>query len=989
MRFNYQVIKNVGLLMGIALALTASEADCFGQLPDWEFQLTDKSRFVRVSPTRWWAVRADGQIRKRPLQQVSVGNEPPFVVQDSYHGAYEYQLGGNSLKMRRVGTESWGNYFYNISGKLARLTPEPDIDESEPGAAALVNVELVNLNYGSAQLPPVTVYLKDGAGEEEWSEVAKGGTETLPAYPGNHFIFKWKTPQGPKVIDEYIVGDEPQQRHIIHMGNQLAERMVDGRELVFQYRHGDKSKLQYASQGHGQAKPHFRLQAIDQNSRYQWIAHHVVNDLVDGWALELKSSPGQFMGIDSGGNFAMLKLVSLTKTSAGKIDIDQVEPSALLKATWQLVPPLTGYRFNDKTTWVTEEAGLAFQNCWLMLESRITDSTNDGYLGKNQFGFVGCYGQHAFADQRKHRAMLPLDPVPWGKDANLAPAFKVIPSRSYAGWLRVEQPINPSSRSSMSGNLGEGFVGRLLANEVHSLTGFNILKMDPFDLQVHGQRDVAEYKKIFAPIDPNAPDSYYLEGDYRVPQCFFFKSVNRSQMEGSTSLFFSEKEVQKTMSLSVGVKGQAGNPQKSGAALGLQSKYSEKRRKVTSERRVARIKTKWAADFWLTIDKRNIKLDSPFVEYLLSSNRKFDGPADFYDLFERYGTHYALSTLYGGRSIEESFLEARSVMNSFEKSLEVSGQGEGAYKGVGGGANGSYSVGQMEASKLETSQENTQFLTSGGTGFGEMWDKGDSGNFAPIKVDLRPISEILRPELIDTNKFSRKLTEADVAKIDMIRSKSYQMLDRYLQERCTRIGNHSQEPKMFVASLDYIKCTQADDALNVNDHAPDLCGRLRLGAADYQQGRDPDWLFDNGTDVFSISDDDDYSLDKDQSLVGTDSIPFQKHSFGVFPRLVNKQVGGKNVRVWDYDYANEFVFVHCLIDDLDQSGRDRFRLAGQRGTSYPLISLDAVAREQNGTKTFKFYPQHDTAGKLEIAITVRMVNIDYDNQPAMPKAPYE
>jgi hypothetical protein len=174
--------------------------------------------------------------------------------------------------------------------------------------------------------------------------------------------------------------------------------------------------------------------------------------------------------------------------------------------------------------------------------------------------------------------------------------------------------------------------------------------------------------------------------------------------------------------------------------------------------------SKWGSEYWLILHKEYAQLSDGFIRAVNDLFGDLDTPGRWRNptnqqllaFYEQYGTHYALSTLYGGRCWLEQFYDSKMVANAiatgftagYEKSVSVGVGGKGVSLSTEAKTAVNFERGESQATKQAESKGTREFHYSGGAGGSfELWDVGENKKLVPIKVDLRPIDEVFVPRL--------------------------------------------------------------------------------------------------------------------------------------------------------------------------------------------------------------------------------------------------
>lgn len=394
----------------------------------------------------------------------------------------------------------------------------------------------------------------------------------------------------------------------------------------------------------------------------------------------------------------------------------------------------------------------------------------------------------------------------------------------YFDWLTAEQPRLLEEKSPALLAWAEGFKGQTLDIDTESRKGYHILRLNPTKLQDKGLGSSAAL--IFKRFPQESKD-YDLERGFMIPNEFLLNPLWDSEGSKSVNMYFSESERTQSFSLNVGVS--AGKPGKEeggqktppGPKVGAKYERKEEKSAFSETERISITSTRWGAQFWLTVRKDKIQLSDLFKQEVRKLSSDY---ADYKLFFETFGTHYPLSTLYGGMAYYEEFATMDKVGSAISKSNSFSVSGSAPVKGVEVAAEVGYSNSDSSRMAEMQRQENAKFITRGGyTGANfDQWQLSDteSKSLVPIKVDLRPVWELVWPRKFDATDST---SAADImAKQNIMRT----MYDKYIEEENRSITQYaSLKPRIFAVRIDSVRVVEDDDD---GGDGPDLWGYLNF-----------------------------------------------------------------------------------------------------------------------------------------------------------------
>lgn len=463
---------------------------------------------------------------------------------------------------------------------------------------------------------------------------------------------------------------------------------------------------------------------------------------------------------------------------------------------------------------------------------RPTGTAPDTYIYDSSFDeidrttFVGKYAEEvalAFDSAQNARLRVGESFIQMSRDDTASIprtlALSLINDPEWDAWIGTDQgdaSTMPRYTSADWANMpiAEGFAGELIGSKLASYRGFNALLMDPLTL---GSNPGVDGRSLIFELTDDKTLEWTTAGTaYRVPWSYFLQPEIGGSAETQTSLFFSESQSQDSWGVDVTL------PQ------GISVGHKETSDTLESKNEVSIRAQKWSSEYWLILNKRYARLSDTFVASVRAlpelppepaagaSRTAYDNAYYHYaGLFETFGTHYPLSVLYGGRAYLEEKYTASEVANSFSSQTGVKYEREATLSA--GGSKGSVSVPIKTSVGFETAESNSSkqknedgrrvFWFSGGEGpTFDMWQISQNKLLQPIRVDLRPVHEVVLPKLfraVDPDDFEFVKKRGD----DIERA-----LCRYLKgPDATRLGGLSTRPIAIGVSVSSIMLTIEDD----------------------------------------------------------------------------------------------------------------------------------------------------------------------------------
>ena len=405
--------------------------------------------------------------------------------------------------------------------------------------------------------------------------------------------------------------------------------------------------------------------------------------------------------------------------------------------------------------------------------------------------------------------------VPWGAAAAPAELLKLLemPVSTGEDWRKADSPgIAPVSLAKKT--TAAPFSGR---DQVDSATsycraGYHQLLMNPFDLQDNGL-DGGHGNPIFAtPLDRAKSDEflYYVSGNSRVPFDFYLQRQIKQEMSGRERSFTGEQELSEIVASSLGFDlstqvtvgwnspiGPTANAT-TNISYGMDNATSQEVANTFGSSSTTLVKTKWGSQFYLILNRDYAVLADGFKADALALTANSTAEA-FDEFFLKYGTHYPIATLMGGRVTAYSSSEDSSSSQFLKDDGQFNWSGGVAL--IMKGSNG-----QTNSSKNSQSNRNLEWnsaMAGGSGGDFESWTASQTTDLIPIKVYLRPIWQLIDFDLL----FGKEGTEADALLVQELRTALFRNWLRHLAPPESAAAEGSIPEDTFGISLDQFRIT--------------------------------------------------------------------------------------------------------------------------------------------------------------------------------------
>lgn len=392
--------------------------------------------------------------------------------------------------------------------------------------------------------------------------------------------------------------------------------------------------------------------------------------------------------------------------------------------------------------------------------------------------------------------------VPWGASAtqmSLASMRAVgLEVDSGASWLAKDPvPMAQPDPDQIKDDAAAGAVGSDQVSSVlgYARCGYHQIFMNPAKLESNGL-DGARGNPIFARRSDRTAGQYRLEGNYRVPLDFFLETRKDGEETRMSRLCTSQDELMNTVAggqslivdTNVSVGGTFGVPPVQASAtvgtnmaFGGGSEFARMISSNSSKTDMLSVRSKWSAEFWLMLNKKEAALSQAFRRDFLALREK-KSRAAFDEFFKKYGTHYPIASYFGGKATEVEVISMASLTHSVKydrgNNLAV-----GHFKSNRASSDGS-------TTGFSTENRNAHVVFSGGDGTNyDGWSKSNVVQYVPIKVYLRPIWELSTADLLFDSP-----TAADQVVASHLRLAMIEHWQRHLRDAETGVPTRYNPP---------------------------------------------------------------------------------------------------------------------------------------------------------------------------------------------------
>jgi hypothetical protein len=335
-----------------------------------------------------------------------------------------------------------------------------------------------------------------------------------------------------------------------------------------------------------------------------------------------------------------------------------------------------------------------------------------------------------------------------------------------------------------------------------------------------------------------------------------------------------------------------------------------------------------------------------------------DGYEEHKRFFEIFGTHYPVSTLYGGLRYTQQYVKSEEAASRLQKGWKAGYEKKAQVYGVEVAA----SLGFSETTTNE-SASGSSVDTSGTISYGTL-APGSQTSMEPIKVHLEPIVELILPTLFAAT------SAGEVEAVNQKRTAMRSHLDVYLTPSAGTVASRS--PRVFEMKVTSVTLIDEDD--DFTGPAPELyqsiyiIGRKQEAAAAKEISSANAWSKTAGERV---------PLEKNQKL----SLKEHVARTVVFPKAVKRADGG-----WDADYelAKYDFQIHVNLYEHDNTATDY--ITGNRTVKVTELAAKGVLAGSPMEGSFDV--SGDGAGTVRVKYQLQEAPFDKVQNPPLSLPSY-
>ncbi len=332
------------------------------------------------------------------------------------------------------------------------------------------------------------------------------------------------------------------------------------------------------------------------------------------------------------------------------------------------------------------------------------------------------------------------------------------------GRLQIGQTLyrRAEKQAKNTQKMNEGFKGAIPSNLEFSERGYHLPRINPWDY-----RDTGTQRKLFMHFKPDSLD-YDLEPPLMIPRGLKYRATSGSWTTTEAKSYSNTSDYYNAMTFGIGVSANAEVGIKSqgscvgvcvGGGFSLNTEFKNALTKMQSERRLHRFQVAECRKYDLVLDKANATLSDQFRQAVESLKRS----GSYSQFVESWGTHYPHGVVYGAKGVKDISITEKSVSESKQSTQEIQASIKAAVDGTfargGGELSGKYGRDTKNGSGNSTELEITKSFSVGATGGVDGLSCANLDEVTPIRLDLRPLDELLTPPFFDDPEILTRVRE--------------------------------------------------------------------------------------------------------------------------------------------------------------------------------------------------------------------------------------
>lgn len=279
--------------------------------------------------------------------------------------------------------------------------------------------------------------------------------------------------------------------------------------------------------------------------------------------------------------------------------------------------------------------------------------------------------------------------------------------------------------------------------------GYNILEIDPTGL------DSGSGKKnpVFN-LDEDTPMKRPVGQEFLIPEGTFFSSIGSGKSLSTTAVQYTAYEYKSSFNISLGFD--IGIDKLLSSTLSAAFQHFEETIQTTTS-----LQTYTSSEYQIgnieirNEDDQSLKLTNSFITAIEGLDTTFDKlkPEPFYQVIEKFGTHYSKQVTFGGRLLQEIFMTQETYQELSANGFNIKQGAKGTFEGITVGKDIEAGIKNQDKFNELTSEGQTNVRHVGGKQNKITADYVDEVEENPgaVNFHFEPLSALLTPEYMTKN----------------------------------------------------------------------------------------------------------------------------------------------------------------------------------------------------------------------------------------------
>lgn len=344
--------------------------------------------------------------------------------------------------------------------------------------------------------------------------------------------------------------------------------------------------------------------------------------------------------------------------------------------------------------------------------------------------------------------------------------------------------------------------------------GYHLPRLSPWDY-----RETGSERKIFLHQNQASTDFDFV-GEFNIPRGLHYEQDTSAMGKAEETSTFTTSTYYEATRFGVGVSASAGggiDGIKVGGGFALNTKFRNAIERMKSEEKMHRIEWKECKKYDLVLDRANATLDLQFVEAVQELKRS----GNYAGFVDEWGTHYAHGVVYGAKGLRDISITKNAYQKMAESTFDIEAALHAAVdspvfeaKAEVSGSYGQDNRNQTGGSNLRH-EENSESV--GWTGPMNLLSCESKESIMPVRLDLRPLDELLGPPFFDDPEIITRVREGLRQAITQVQQRAQAVLAKILS------GDQVFDPELIrtrVANRKRLEKQNADRQAQAQTEAP-------------------------------------------------------------------------------------------------------------------------------------------------------------------------